>query len=197
MPGHWEEKQAIEKGDTTIDQNTAPPWGHLSGGGGAKTDIMVGDHLLEKPASPVAHNFGPQATPMQALERYKQVLRQHIKDPDLGLYSPRTREFLRQWVVTNAQQDNGLRGLEKAIQNAETVVEGSLAVIRFPVSDRQASPYFLEKDDQGWMLDFFSMNQLIRFNHKNQWHFMKTEHKFAFAFTDLSFDKHGFPHKRR
>ena len=43
------------------------------------------------------------------------------------------------------------------------------------------------------MLDFYSMKQLIGFNHKNQWHFMKTEHKFAFAFTDLSFDKHGFP----
>lgn len=189
--------KAIEEGDYTIDPTAETPEGHLSGGGGAKTDIHVGDQLPEKPASSPALNFSPQPTPMQALEKYMQVLRQHIKDPDLGLYTPRTREFLRQWVVTNAQQDNGLRGLEKAIQNAETVVEGSLAVIRFPVSDRQASPYFLEKGDQGWMLDFFSMNQLIRFNHKNQWHFMKTEHKFAFAFTDLSFDKHGFPHKQQ
>ena len=189
--------QAIRKGDTIIDKSTVTPEGHLSGGGGAKTDILVGGHLSEKPASPIAHNFGPQPTPLQALEKYMQVLRQHIKDPDLDLYSPRTKEFFRQWVVTNAQQDNGLRELKNAIQNAETVVEDSLAVIRFPVSDRQASPYFLEKGDAGWMLDFYSMNQLIRFNHKNQWHFMKTEHKFAFAFTDLHFDKYGFPHQGR
>ena len=93
------------------------------------------------------------------------------------------REFFRQWVVTNAQQDNSLRGLKRVVQAAETFVEEDLGVIRFPVEDRHASPFFLEKDDKGWMLDFYAMNQLIRFNHKNQWHFIKTDHKFSFAFT--------------
>jgi hypothetical protein len=188
--------EAMEKGAYRLEKNAEIPEGHLSGGGGAKTDIQVGDQLPEKPASSLAGNFGPQPTPMQALEKYMQVLGLHIKDPDLGLYTPRTRDFFRQWVVTNAQQDHGLKGLQRAIQTAETRVEESLGVILFPVEDRQSSPYFLEKNDQGWMLDFYSMNQLIRFNHKNQWHFVKTEHKFAFAFTDLRFDKHGFPHKR-
>ena len=189
--------KAIEQGDYTLDRDTDTPDGHLSGGGGAKTDIQVGDRLPEKPASVLADDFGPQPTPMQALEKYMQVLSLYIKDPDLGLYTPRTRDFFRQWVVTNAQQDNGLRGLKRAIQTAETQVEDDLGVIRFPVEDRNSSPYFLEKGDQGWMLDFYSMNQLIRFNHKNQWHFIKTDHEYAFAFTDLRFDKHGFPHKRR
>ena len=98
-------------------------------------------------------------------------------------------------LVARALQDNALRELEKSIKNAETLAEDSLAVIRFPVSNRQTSPYFLEKGHEGWMIDFYSMNQLIRFNHKNQWHFIKSEHKFAFAFTDLHFDKHGFPHQ--
>ena len=99
-------------------------------------------------------------------------------------------------MVTNAQQDNGLRSLERVVQAAETLVEDDLGVIRFPVDDRHASPYLLEKGDQGWMLDFYAMNQLIRFNHKNQRHFVKTEHKFSFAFTDVRFDKHGFPHEK-
>jgi len=188
--------KAIEEGNYTIDPIAETPEGHLSGGGGAKTDIRVGDQLPEKPAASPALNFSPQPTPMQALEKYMQILRQHIKDPDLGLYTPRTRDFFRQWVVTNAQQDNSLRGLEKAIQTAETRVDGNLGVIRFPVEDRHSNPFFLEKDDQGWMLDFHSMHQLIRFNHKNQWHFIKTEHKFSFAFTDLYFDQHGFPHQK-
>lgn len=188
--------KAVEKGDDALAWNDKIPGGHLSGGGGAKTDIHMGDQLPEKQASPLAHDFGPQPSPMQALEKYMQVLRLHIKDPDLGVYTPRTRDFFRQWVVTNAQQDNGLRSIERVAQAAETLVEGDLGVIRFPVEDRHASPYFLEKGDQGWMLDFHAMNQLIRFNHKNQWHFVQTEHKFSFAFTDLRFDKHGFPHKR-
>ena len=188
--------KANEDGDDTLAWNGKTPKGHLSGGGGAKTDIHVGDQLPEKSASPLARDFGPQPSPMQALDKYLQVLSQHIKDPDLGIYTPRTRDFFRQWVVTNAQQDNGLRSLERVVQAAETLVEDDLGVIRFPVEDRHASPYFLEKGDQGWMLDFYAMNQLIRFNHKNQWHFVKTEHKFSFAFTDLRFDKHGFPHRK-
>jgi len=188
--------EAIEQGDDTIDRDSDTPAGHLSGGGGAKTDIQIGTQIPEKTASSLAGDFTPQPTPMQALEKYMQVLSLYIKDPDLGLYTPRTRDFFRQWVVTNAQQDNGLRGLIRAIQTAETLVEGNLGVIRFPVDDRQSSPYFLERGDQGWMLDFYSMNQVIRFNHKNQWHFVKTDHKYAFAFTDLRFDKHGFPHRK-
>ena len=188
--------KAIEQGDYTVDSVNDAPDGHLSGGGGAKTDIQIGTRLPEKTASSLAGDFTPQPTPMQALEKYMQVLSLYIKDPDLGLYTPRTRDFFRQWVVTNAQQDNGLRGLKRAIQTADTLVEGNLGVIRFPIEDRQSSPYFLEKGDQGWMLDFYSMNQVIRFNHKNQWHFVKTEHKHAFAFTDLRFDKHGFPHRK-
>ena len=188
--------EALEHGDYTKTGNGAPPEGHLSGGGGAKTDIQLGNRLPEKPAYPLAAEFGPQPTPIKALEAYMQVLSLHVKDPDLGLYTPRTRDFFRQWVVTRAQQDNGLRALKRAIRSAEPVVEDSLGVIRFPVDDRQSSPYFLEKGDRGWMLDFYSMNQLIRFNHKNQWHFVKTDHKYAFAFTDLRFDKYGFPHKQ-
>ncbi|MEN8246665.1 MAG: TPM domain-containing protein [Thermodesulfobacteriota bacterium] len=187
---------AIEKGDYAVNRNGETPEGHLSGGGGAKTDIHVGDQLPEKPTSPLARDFGPQPSPMQALEKYMQVLSLHIKDPDLGVYTPRTRDFFRQWVVTNAQQDNGLRSLERVVKAAETLVEDNLGVIRFPIENRHASPYFLEKGDQGWMLDFYSMNQLIRFNHKNQWHFLRTEHTFSFAFTDLRFDKHGFPHRK-
>ena len=188
--------EAAEKGDYAIDRTGKTSQGHLSGGGGAKTDIQIGKQIPEKPIAALAGRFGPQPTPLEALETYMQVLEEHIKDPDLGLYTPRTRDFFRQWVVTNAQQENGLKGLKRAIQTAETKIEGNLGVIRFPIEDRSSSPYFLERGDKGWMLDFYAMNRLIRFNHKNQWHFKKTEHRFAFAFNDLYFDKHGFPHEK-
>ena len=62
------------------------------------------------------------------------------------------------------------------------------------VSD-QASPFFLEKGRQGWMLDFVSMSKLIGFNHKNQWHLRQRNHKYMFGFKGISFDKNGFPHQ--
>ncbi|MBW2298206.1 MAG: TPM domain-containing protein, partial [Deltaproteobacteria bacterium] len=189
--------QAIKTGEFVVDQENTVQGEHLSGGAGARTGIQIGDQIPPKTRSSHADNFAPQPTPLQTLERYMQALRQHIKDPDLGIYSPETRDFFRQWVVTNAQQDNELKGLENVLGKAQPRVRDQLAVIRFPVEDRGASPYFLELGEKGWMLDFHSMNQLVRFNHKNQWHFIKTDHRFAFAFTDLRFDKHGFPHRTR
>lgn len=47
-----------------------------------------------------------------------------------------------------------------------------------------------------FLFTFAGCNDKIDFNHKNQWHFNKTGHKFAFAFTDLRFDQHGFPHQQ-
>lgn len=47
---------------------------------------------------------------------------------------------------------------------------------------------------EGWMLDFAAMIRWIGFNHKNQWFFRATEHPFMFAFDDVVFDRHGFPH---
>lgn len=96
-------------------------------------------------------------------------------------------------MVTNAQQDNELRGLEASLLRARVSLQGNLGVIRFPVQDRSMAPYFLLEGDSGWMLDFDAMNRLIRFNHQNRWHFVRTDHAFAFAFTDLRFDSHGFP----
>jgi len=187
--------QAIERGDYVIGQGTGALGKHLSGGGGAKSDIEISDKPPDKSVSWHSKDFNPRPTPLEALRSYMQVLELHIKDPDLYLYTPETRDFFRKWVVTNAQQDNELKGLKKSLPDAHTHIQGGLAVIRFPIGDRHTAPYFLRKDDNGWMLDFNSMSRLIRFNHKNQWHFVRTDHEFIFAYTDVRFDKHGFPHK--
>ncbi|MCG6909467.1 MAG: TPM domain-containing protein [Deltaproteobacteria bacterium] len=188
--------RSIDSGDYVVDQAGGIQGGHLSGGAGAKSGMQMGDRIAPKPSSLLAGEFGPGKTPSQTLEKCRQVLELHIKDPDLGIYSPQTREFFRQWVVTDAQQDNARKGLEKSLPAADVRVQGDLAVIRFPVENRGAAPYFFIKGDQGWMIDFRGMNRSIRFNHKNQWHFVKTDHPYMFAFSDLRFDKHGFPHKR-
>ncbi|BCA80831.1 TPM domain-containing protein [Desulfuromonas sp. AOP6] len=168
---------------------------HLSGGAGARLATPIGGGTRAKEAVEDRASFAAQPSPRQTLERYLEVLQRHIKDPELDLYTPSTREFFRQWLVTSAQQDNERKGLEQYLPLAEERISGTLAVLRFPVENRQASPYFFRLADEGWQLDMVVMSQLIGFNHKNQWFFRSRAHEFAFAFDDLHFDANGFPHR--
>ena len=172
------------------------PLANLSGGAGARTDVQIGTGSVAKAPSPQAEAYAAQPTPRQTLAMYVQVLEEHVKDPDLGIYTADTRGFFRQWLVTDAQQDNERRTLEKIRDKAKTSISGDLAVIRFPAAGRHASPYFFRLGRRGWMLDFHAMSRIIGFNHKNQWFFRSTDHPFMFAFQDRVFDRHGFPHPR-
>jgi len=75
--------------------------------------------------------------------------------------------------------------------------QGERAVVRFPVTERRAAPYLLRRGATGWQLDVATMSRLVGFNHKNQWFFRSLDHEFMFGFTDLDFDRHGFPQPRR
>jgi uncharacterized protein len=168
----------------------------LSGGAGSRVNVEIGSNTIGKQASPLAKNYPAQPSVREALGKYIEVLRLHIKDPNLGIYTPETRKFFSDWVVTDAQQDNELRDITRAMSTAEIFIKDNLGVIRFSFDDRQASPFFLEKDSRGWMMDFASMTKLIGFNHKNQWHLRQTNHKYMFGFKEVYFDKNGFPHKK-
>ncbi len=166
------------------------------GGAGARTEVEIGTASPEKPSTVLPEIFGPQSSPLQALATYQTILKLHIKDSNLGIYTPDTRIFFAQWVVTDAQQDTELKSLQKMLSQAIVYQDNSQAVVRFPISNRQAAPYLLRRSDQGWMLDFAAMNKFIGFNHLNQWFFRSTAHEFMFAFEDVSFDQHGFPHPK-
>jgi hypothetical protein len=170
---------------------------HYSGGAGAKVDVQIGSGLPEKDAAANSDDFVAQADPRLTLETYLLVLSRYVKDPNLGIYTPETRRFFSKWVVTNAQQDNEFRELSERISQGSVEISGEKAVVRFPIGDRQTSPYFFQQGAEGWMLDFAGMSRWIRFNHKNQWHFKTLEHPYMFAFKEFVFDRHGFPHERR
>lgn len=169
----------------------------FSGGAGAGIDVHIGSRFPEKVAVTNPDEFVAQPDPHLTLEKYLLALFRHVKDPNLGIYTPDTRRFFSQWVVTAAQQDHEFRELSQRISEGFLVISGGKAVIRFPLANRQSSPYFFRKDDEGWMLDFVGMSRWIQFNHKNQWHFKTLEHPYMFAFKDVLFDRHGFPHERR
>lgn len=163
-----------------------------SGGGGARTKVVIGEQPIDKAAVVDSTAYLPQQSPEESLTVYMRVLRHKIKDPDLALYTPGTRKFLSRWVVTDAQQDNELSRLEGAVIEKVTI-GGNRAVIRFPVGQRTLPPYFLENNGSGWAIDFATMNDLIRMNHKNMWHFVSGDHPYMFGFADWSFDSSGYP----
>jgi uncharacterized protein len=168
---------------------------HLSGGGGARIDLDIGTGTEAKPALEDRSPYSAQPSPRQTLERYLDVLQQHVKDPELGIYTPETRAFFGQWLVTDAQQNNERKELKKRLPEVEERIAGDLAVLRFPVANRQTSPYLLRRAAEGWQLDMAAMSRLIGFNHKNQWFFRSRDHEFMFAFDDLKFDSNGFPYR--
>lgn len=166
---------------------------HLSGGAGARVAVAIGSGQPAKAEAPERAAFEPQATPLGTLDVYKELLRLRIKDPDLRIYTPETRAFFRKWLVTDAQQDNELRDLLRAPE-PRVFSEAERAVIRFPVGNRRAAPFFLRRGEQGWMLDFVSMHRFLGFNHRNEWHFKDLENPYLFAFRDWRIDAKGFPH---
>ncbi len=181
----------------TNGSNTAP----LSGGAGARSVIPVGSDLPIKDQVVDPLTFTAGTTPLDTLKRYRLSLQRRIKDPNLDIYTPATQQFFSQWLVTDGQQNNALRDLERGLPMAEVFEAEAtgerLVVIRFPVSQRQNAPYFLRYSGYGWQLDFATMSRVLGFNHRNQWHQRSTDHPFGFAFSDWRFDNHGFPHEKK
>lgn len=165
---------------------------HYSGGGGARLDVGISGGSLDKKKVLEPARYGPQDSPEKTLQVYKRLLRNHVKDPDLPLFTPQTRKFFSKWVVTNGQQDNELRSLEKA-DSHRVIISGIYGVIRYPASNRTQSPYFFVKGENGWMLDFATMAEVLRMNHRNMWMLKGMDHPFMFGFSDWTFDNNGFP----
>lgn len=182
--------------DTVGGGGGSTPLAHLSGGGGARIDVELSRGAPKKERLADSEPFAAADSAEETLRRYLKVLQGHIKDPDLGLYTPQTREFFSNWLVTDAQQDNERRRLQGVIDQGRVMVAGDLAVVRFPLKQRLNSPYLLRLGEVGWMLDFAAMSRLIGFNHRNQWFFRSLDHEFMFAFNDVQFDGNGFPHEK-
>ena len=165
---------------------------NYSGGAGAKIALKSEKVAVNRLPAEDINDYSAQPTPEKALEKYKQVLANHIKTPTLGLYTEPTQAFFMQWVVTDAQQDNELKNLLSQ-QPEKILVSENFAVIRYPTASRTQPPYFLQKNGSGWMFDFQTMSRVIQMNHKNMWHFRKLDHSYMFGFKDWLFDKNGFP----
>jgi hypothetical protein len=165
----------------------------LSGGGGARIDVAIGTGGHQTGQAGTFGKFPAGGSPEEVFATYLRVLQSRIKEPELPLYTTETRALLHNWLVTDAQQGHELKNLTSAAAQGAWSVSGNLAVLRFPLTERQLPPYFFQHADAGWQLDLAAMSQLVAFNHLNQWHFRRLDHPYMFAFGDVAFDTNGFP----
>lgn len=147
-------------------------------------------------AVPGASNATSPQTPEQVIQAYIAAMKRHDASRDLPIYSRKTREMMRDWNVNRGQMDNVVR-THASCSAPQSFIKtgGTHAVVRYGVDQRKCNPYFLVMEDNAWRLDLTMMRDGIRFNHRNQWHFvMDAQHPYWFAFEDWRLDEHGFPH---
>lgn len=162
-----------------------------STGGGAVNKAAIGEGMEAKSSKSIASNAN---SPEAVVAAYLAAMEARNSNPDLPIYSAATKEMQRKWVVTPAQMDMVARTFKKCTPQAAKI-QGSRAVVRYAVHERECSPYFLVREDGEWKLDLTMMMKGIRFNHKNEWHFdMNAVHDYGFAFGDWKLDKNGYPH---
>ncbi|MBT8399661.1 MAG: TPM domain-containing protein [Rhodothermia bacterium] len=182
-------REAIREGDDDQSESAPREEDDLAGrdfsaGAGAQQAAPIGDEgrLTSAPATP---NVSAQASPAEALSAYLEILARDDRSTNHSLYTPSTRRFLSNRVLTRAQMRNEHRLLFGAISSARFVEADSLAVAFF--DDRtDIPPYFLARSNEGWMLDLAQSSRAIRFDLKNNWFYTGDAGSYEFAFPNGS-----------
>jgi uncharacterized protein len=167
-----------------------------SSGAGATARARIGqsESTLEEPG----HSMSAGISPAMTLQAYFDAMRSRDSRAELDLYTAATQRMLQNWVMTPAQMDNVLRTYRSCSPEAAKMSSDQLhAVIRYPASERRCSPWFFEREQERWKLDFTVMQDAIRFGRDNSWRFADgVPGRYEFAFRDWEFDRHGFPKAR-
>lgn len=134
-----------------------------------------------------------QDTPRGVLRAYRDAMEAGVSDPDLDIYSRKTREMLASWHVSSGQMAQVARSIRDCPIDAVRR-QGGRAVIRSPASAGACPPYFFVREGGRWRLDLEPMQQAIRFGQDNAWRIdLSAVPAYRFAFRDWRFDERGFP----
>ncbi|MGL6159608.1 TPM domain-containing protein [Microbulbifer sp.] len=183
-----------------FDPSTLPA---LSGGAGARTAARLGEGEVPR-RERAQRDVAAADTPAKTVERYLQAMARRNDRIDLAIYTRNTREMLKDWVMTPAQMDSVARAYRDCGPARELrgpARGGDLAVVRYPLEQRQCSPWFLRREERHWRLDLAAQQQLIGFGRDNQWHLNPkigtgNRNPWFFGFMDWSVNRNGFPMRK-
>jgi len=180
-----------------------PPMKSKSIGAGAKTKAFFNQKDIYAKDGENVQAF-TKSTPLDVLKSYMRSLKSHNKNPNLDIYTDKTKVFFANHTVTDINQNNEIKFLKNCIDTKKTLFSDDnhyAVLLNDPVKQRKCTPHFFKKEHGKWKLDIATMAQTLRFNQTMQWHFdMQNRLKddgiyYAFAFDKLWFDKNGYPYK--
>ena len=163
-----------------------------SAGGGAGTAAQIGAGY-ERPLNSIGDSSAAGLGPIEVVAAYLGAMAAGNTNPNLEIFTDATRDMMRGWVVTLAQMRQIARTYQQC-RSPRLFQTNGLAVVRYGIDERACAPFFLRRSSNDWRLDLTMMSGAIRFNHRIEWHFVKsTPSEFSFAFEDWRFDTNGFP----
>lgn len=135
-----------------------------------------------------------EGSPIWVVNSYLNAMSNNNSDPNLPLYTDASKRMLQGWNVTNEQMQNIYSAYKRCTIEAEKI-SNTYAVIRYPINQRECSPFFLRQEGDAWRLDLTVMMGAIRFNAQNAWSLNRNELDlgYRFSFSDWSFDENGYP----
>jgi hypothetical protein len=140
---------------------------------------------------------GSQDTPQGTLDIFIAAMKDLNDDPGLPIYSAASRLMLANVDATDDQMKLVADTYDSCGQ-PETVMDGGVATLLYPVDARTCPPVFMFEEDGLWVMDLVTSAGVIRFNMDSEWHFSDgIPESYAFAFADWSLDEQGYPYETR
>ncbi len=126
--------------------------GWTSGGAGASRNMARGEvtYLGGKLDDVARRRFAPQATPEVAYQSYLEWLALGVKDADIELFTPESRQFVAALPLSRAYFEFIL--YQEYGRRYRIIERDGLALLLFS-DDPLVSPHFFAKADGGWRID--------------------------------------------
>ncbi len=160
--------------------------GPLSGGAGATAAVALGPKSVRSGAvarSEEPARYEAQDSPAGTYRRYLEWMANGRFDPDVALFTPPTRRYLRSFPMSKAYFDDILLG--EYGKSFETDVRGDLALLYF-TNDPFVSPHFFRRRGGRWHMDLCAevRNTVERVGGVYTWDYRGRDDDFTKAFSD-------------
>lgn len=173
-----ERAQLKRQGEYTMDSVAQLDRSLLSGGAGAKRDLL--EFYAEKKPGPRAGKTYPAGrTPDEAWQTLISVWRDKVKDPNLGVYTEAAKLAYRDYQhASTSRHEKQYRTYR---QKPYTVLRtGKYAVISFGNQDGwDNAPFLFFQSAEGWKLDMASMRRLVTMGRSPKWGVQRTPNPYA------------------
>ncbi|MFA7276598.1 MAG: TPM domain-containing protein [Pseudobdellovibrionaceae bacterium] len=188
-----ERTQKAEDGEEFMPPDQVPE--QLAIGAGAQTSAHIGGGYTAPVPAQTSNVDAKGLTPEQVVESYHQSLAEGNAAANLDIFSSATQELRKKWVITKAQMRTELNTYKNCIvQRSPADMETGIAVVYYEVEKRKCAPYFLVLEEGEWKLDFVTMMEVVRFNNKNEFHFVfDRPPPHLILFNEWRLNKDGYP----